>query len=147
MAKLQIPSQVAPDLLDRLRARFAPFPLIQGWNVVLEAVEPGKAVLSQGPSDAVVNVPGDTVNGGVLATLADMACAVALSTVFDGAMPFVTSDMHVRYLEPAEGKVMVKASLIRFSARSAILECWLRCGSQDVALCTTHFVIQLPKAK
>jgi uncharacterized protein (TIGR00369 family) len=83
-----------------------------------------------------------TVNGGVQATLADMACAVALSTAFDGAMPFATSDLHIRYLEPAEGEVVAEAEVVRLSPRSAILECKLRCRTKVVALCTTHFAIK-----
>jgi acyl-coenzyme A thioesterase PaaI-like protein len=83
-----------------------------------------------------------TVNGGVLATLADMTCALALCTAFDGAMPFATSDLHIRYLEPAEGPVVVEAEVLRLSGRGAILDCRLKCGDHIVALCNTHFSIK-----
>ena len=35
--------------------------------------------------------------------------ALALSTVFDGQLPFATSDLHIRYLEPTEGMVRFDA--------------------------------------
>ena len=101
-------AELSPDLLERLRARFAVYPLIQGWQVAIESVEPGRARMTLGPSPLVLNLMG-TVNGGVQATLADMVCAVALCTAFDGAMPFATSDLHIRYLEPAIGAVVADA--------------------------------------
>jgi uncharacterized protein (TIGR00369 family) len=137
----QIPTQVASDLKDRLQARFSTYPLIQGWAVSIESIEPGRACLRLGPAKVVLNLMG-TVNGGVQATLADMACALALCTAFDGSMPFATSDLHIRYLEPAEGEVLAAAEVVRLSPRSAILECRLKCHSKVVALCTTHFTIK-----
>lgn len=137
----QIPAQVASDLLQRLRTRFSTYPLIQGWGVSIEAVEPGRASLRLGFSGVVQNLMG-TVNGGVQATLADMTCAVALCTAFDGAMPFATSDLHIRYLEPAAGELVAEAEVVRLSARGAVIECRLKCGSSVVALCTTHFAVR-----
>jgi uncharacterized protein (TIGR00369 family) len=141
MVRAQLPDQVEADLLERLRSRFSTYPLIQGWGVAIVAVAPGRATLRLGPSPLVQNLAG-TVNGGVQATLADMACAVALCTAFDGAMPFATSDLHIRYLEPARGQVLAEAEVMRLSARGAVIDCKLRCGAAVVALCTTHFSIR-----
>lgn len=146
MIKPRIPAQIAPDLLERLRARFAPFPLIQGWGVSIEKVEPGRAFLRLGTSPVVLNLHG-TVNGGVQATLADMACAVALCTAFDGAMPFATADLQIRYLEPAAGELLAEAEVLRLSARSAVLQAKLACGGNVVALCTSHFVVKSKRAE
>ncbi len=137
----QVPTQVASDLLERLQARFSAYPLIQGWELSIESVEPGRARLRLGCSKVVLNLMG-TVNGGVQATLVDMTCAVALCTAFDGAMPFATSDLHIRYLEPAEGEILADAEVVRLSPRGSIIECKLRCGAKIVALCTTHFAIK-----
>lgn len=141
VAQTRLPARVAEDLLERLRSRFATYPLIQGWGVGIDAVAPGRALLRLGSSAQVQNLQG-TVNGGVLATLADMACALALATAFDGAMPFATSDLHIRYLEPATGEVRAEAEVVRLSSRGAVLECRLKCGGQVAALCTTHFTIK-----
>jgi uncharacterized protein (TIGR00369 family) len=142
MAKPQIPETLAPDLLERLRERFHPWPLISGWGLTIEAVEPGQAVMVLAPTKAVINGSRGTVNGGVLATIADMASAIALSTAFDGAMPFATSDLHIRYLEPARGEVRAEASVVRISGRSGILACRLTCGPHLVSHCTANFAIK-----
>jgi uncharacterized protein (TIGR00369 family) len=142
MAKPKIPETLAPDLLERLRARFHPWPLISGWGLTIESVEPGRALMILVPTRAVINGARGTVNGGVLATVADMVGALALSTAFDGAMPFATSDLHIRYLEPAKGEVRGEGRVIRFSGRGAILECRLTCGDNLVALATANFAIK-----
>ena len=142
MSPLQIPAVLAPDLLERVRARFAPWPLIQDWDMTFEEMEPGKATLKLRPNQHTVNGPRGNVNGGVLATVADMTCALALCTVFDGLMPFATQDLHIRYLEPAKGVVIGKAEVVRLSKRGAMLECRLMCGHHMVAHCTAHFSIK-----
>jgi uncharacterized protein (TIGR00369 family) len=142
MAPTQIPETVAPDLLDRLRARFHPWALIRDWGLTIESAAPGVATMRLTPAKAVMNGTRGTVNGGVLATMADMTGALALCTVFDGAMPFATSDLHIRYLEPAKGEVMGEATVIRVSPRGGVVECRLSCGTRLVALCTAHFAIR-----
>jgi uncharacterized protein (TIGR00369 family) len=134
---------VAADLLDRVRSRFRDFPLTQGWGLSIDALQPGRATLSLVPTERTVNGPTGVVNGGVLATLADIGCAMALSTYFDGRMPFATSDLHIRYLEPAGARVVVEAAVLRASLRSAILECQLLCEDRLVCLCTSHFTIKM----
>ena len=142
MAKPQIPETLAPDLLERLRARFHPWPLIKDWGLTIESVAPGVATMRLPSTPAVVNGSRGNINGGVLATMADMVSALALSTAFDGAMPFATSDLHIRYLEPARGEVTGEAQVIRLSNRGAVLECRLHCGGLPVSLCTAYFAIK-----
>lgn len=142
MPRPQVPETLAPDLLERLRARFHPWPLINSWGLTIESATPGTATMRLVPTPSVLNGTRGTVNGGVLATMADMVGALALSTAFDGAMPFATSDLHIRYLEPAKGEVVGEAKVIRFSGRGAIIECRLSCGGHLVALCTANFAIK-----
>ena len=142
MAKPRIPDALAEDLLERLRARFHPWPLISGWGLVIESVSPGIATMRLTPTAAVLNGSRGTVNGGVLATMADMASALALSTAFDGAMPFATSDLHIRYLEPAKGEVKAEAQVVRLSQRGGVTESRLYCGGLPVSLCTASFAIK-----
>jgi len=143
MVKTRSPHALAPDLLERVRDQFRDFPLTRDWQLSIDALQPGKAQLTLVPSERTVNGPGGVVNGGVLATLADIGCAMALSTYFDGRMPFATSDLHIRYLEPADTRVAVEAAVIRASLRSAILECRLLCDDRIVGLCTAHFTIKV----
>jgi uncharacterized protein (TIGR00369 family) len=132
----------APDLLERVRTRFRDFPLTRDWALAIDALGPGQASLHLDPSERTTNGPGGAMNGGVLATLADIACAMALCTHFDGRMPFATSDLHIRYLEPVVARVQAEASVIRASPRSAILECRLLAGGRVVGLATAHFAIR-----
>jgi uncharacterized protein (TIGR00369 family) len=142
MMKSRPAPTLAPDLLERLRARFHDFPLTQDWPLAIEGLQPGQATVRLDPSERITNRPGGAMNGGVLATLADIACAMALCTYFDGRMPFATSDLHIRYLEPADSQVRAEASVIRASPRSAILECRLLAGGRIVGLATAHFAIR-----
>jgi len=143
MVKTRSPHAIAPDLLDRVRNRFRDFPLTRDWQLSIDALRPGRAELSLVPGVHTVNGPGGVLNGGVLATLADIGCALALSTYFDGRMPFATSDLHIRYLDPADSHITAEATVIRASLRSAVLECRLSCQGRVVALCTAHFTIKL----
>ena len=142
MAKPQVPESIAPDLLERLQARFHPWPLIRDWGLHIESVSPGTATMRLTPTPAVLNGSRGTINGGVLATMGDMVCALALSTAFDGAMPFATSDLHIRYLEPAKGEVVGEAQVVRLSNRGGVLECRLYCNGKAVSLVTAHFAIK-----
>ena len=142
MVKTRSPHPIAPDLLDRVRDRFRDFPLTRDWQLSIDELQPGKVNLTLVPTERTVNGPSGVVNGGVLATLADIGSAMALCTYFDGRMPFATSDLHIRYLEPASTTVVVEASVIRASARSAVLECRLLCAGRIVGLCTAQFAIK-----
>ena len=137
-----IPDVLPPDLLDRVRARFHPWPLIRDWGLLIADLSPGRAEMRLQAIPQVINGPRGNVNGGVLATMADMTSALALCTAFDGAMPFATSDLHIRYLEPALGDVVAQAEVVRLSARGAVLECRLYSRGQVAALCTAHFTIR-----
>ena len=123
--------------------RFGDFPLTRNWLLSIDHLGQGQATVGLEPNEVVCNGPSGVVNGGVLATLADMTCAFALSTGFDGRMPFATSDLHIRYLDPADSHITAEATVIRASLRSAVLECRLSCQGRVVALCTAHFTIKL----
>jgi len=142
MATPVLPDRLPADLLERVRARFHPWPLIKDWGLVIADLAPGRAEMRLDAKPPVVNGSRGNVNGGVLATMADMTSALALSTAFDGAMPFATSDLHVRYLEPAVGTVVAQAEVVRLSARGAVLECRLYSRGQVAALSTAHFTIK-----
>lgn len=146
MVKTRSPKALAPDLTDRLRERFRDFALVRDWGLAIEAVTPDRAVLTLAPSAATCNLAG-VLNGGVLATLADIACALALSTQFDGRMPFATSDLHIRFLEPVDGPLAVEASVVRASLRSAVLDCRLVQAGRVRALATAHFIIKTRAAE
>ena len=49
MVKTRALGEIAPDLLDRLKARFGGFPLVQGWGLSIEA-----SVIRASPRSAVL---------------------------------------------------------------------------------------------
>ena len=142
MPSPKLPDKLAPDLLERVRARFAHWPVTEGLGLVVEELGPGRARIRLPLSPKVQNGPRGNMNGGWLANLADMACAFALCTAFDGLMPFATSDLHYRYLEPAFSAVAVEAVVVRLSKSSAVLECRLLCGETMVGFATANFAIK-----
>lgn len=142
MSSPKLPETLAPDLLERVRARFEHWPVTEGLGLVVDELAPGRARISLPLSARVQNGPRGNMNGGWLANLADMACAFALCTAFDGLMPFATSDLHYRYLEPAFSTVAVDAVVVRLSKSSAVIECRLTCGEALIGFATAHFAIK-----
>lgn len=124
MASLPLPTSLDPSLLPGLQARLRALPMLTNLGLDLLDLGPGWARVHVPAIPATVNLEG-AVSGGILATAADVACALALSTAHGGDMPFATGDLHIRYLEPALGDVVAEARLIRHSSRSAVLECRL----------------------
>src|SRR5450759_744634 len=90
-------SELAPDLLERLRGRLAASPALAGLGASLEELALDRAVVKLPYREEITNGSG-TVHGGILAMLADTAVAFALSTNFDGKMGFATSDLTIHFL-------------------------------------------------
>ncbi|MFM7248598.1 MAG: PaaI family thioesterase [Planctomycetaceae bacterium] len=142
MGAHRIPEAIAADLAERLRDRFRAWPLVAHWGVTLAELHPGRAELHLPAGALVTNGPRGQVNGGVLAALADLASALALSTAFDGRMPFATSDLHIRYLEPAVETVAARGEVVRLSGRGAVVECRILSRGELACLATAHFAIR-----
>ena len=142
MPSPKLPESLAPDLLERVRARFEHWPVTEGLGLTVEELAPGRARIRLPLSPKVQNGPRGNMNGGWLANIADMACAFALCTAFDGLMPFATSDLHYRYLEPAYDAVAVEAMLVRLSKSTAVIECRLTSGEALIGFATANFAIK-----
>ena len=142
MSSPKLPETLAPDLLSRVRTRFEHWPVTEGLDLAVEGLEPGRARIRLPLSLRVQNGPRGNMNGGWLANLADMACAFALCTAFDGLMPFATSDLHYRYLEPALDAVVADAMVVRLSKSTAVIECRLTCGDALIGFATANFAIK-----
>jgi uncharacterized protein (TIGR00369 family) len=70
------------------------------------------------------NAPG-TIHGGMLATLADAACALCLRGAYDMDVHVpVTTDMHVRYYrQPQAGPIKAEARMVHRGRRLLSSEC------------------------
>lgn len=146
MPKSNSHAPLAPNLLERVQAKFAHWPVIDGLGLEVLELRSGWARVRLPLSPRVLNGTRGNMNGGWIANLADITCAFALSTHFDGAMPFATSDLHTRYLEPAMEALEAEAQVVRKSRNSAVMECRMYCGTVMVAFATAHFAIR-PKLK
>src|SRR5690348_9912788 len=142
MPSPKLPEALAPDLIGRVRARFEHWPVTEGLGLTVDELTPGRARIRLPLSPKVQNGPRGTMNGGWLANLADLACAFALCTAFDGLMPFGTSDRHYRYLEPVHDTVVVEAVVVRLSKSTAVLECRLTSGEALIGFATANFAIK-----
>ncbi len=107
---------LAPDLLERLRGRLSASPALAWLEVSLEELDLDRAVLRLPYRDQITNGSG-TVQGGILATLADTAVAFALATNFDGKMGFATSDLTIHFLRRARGDVRARARIVKKGRR------------------------------
>jgi uncharacterized protein (TIGR00369 family) len=94
-----------------------------GMSVV--EYKPGFVVLSMPISDEVRGLFDGTVHGGMLATLADVACASCLAGCYDVASEFtVTTDMHVRYYrQPRGGPLRAEAEMVHNGRTLLSAEC------------------------
>lgn len=100
---------------------------------------PGLAILSMPLSDDVRGYFEGTVHGGMLATLADAACASCLVDCYDFNSNFtVTTDMHVRYYrQPKGGPLVAEAKLVHRGRRLLSTECSVVDAADRVLIRTT----------
>ena len=71
--------------------------------------------------------PSGSLHGGAVATLVDLACALAAvrSSGFDAEREsLITSDMHVRYLgRPRSDTVIARSEVVRVGSQLIVIEC------------------------
>jgi uncharacterized protein (TIGR00369 family) len=65
-----------------------------------------------------------TIHGGILATLADVVCAVAISGAAQGGEAPATTDLHIRYYrQPRSGPLRAEATVVHRGRRLLSVEC------------------------
>lgn len=93
------------------------------------------------------SAPG-TIHGGMLATFADVAAALALTHSVDNDTHIqVTTDMHIRFLrQPKTGPLTARATLVHKGRLILSTECVVRDAEQrELARATaTYMVVPLP---
>lgn len=61
------------------------------------------------------------MHGGVMATLADVAVGVGLTSHFGGLRPITTTDIKINYLRPiADGKLIARSHVLRVGKRLCV---------------------------
>lgn len=116
--------RVADDDLIPIRNRFAEFPYYRFLGIEIEEAKPGFARLSLPTGPRVSGGVHNSVHGGILASLADVAMLEALRPMFsEDEIPSGTLDLSLSYLRPALGeKVFIEASVLRKGRQIAVIE-------------------------
>jgi len=136
---------IAPDLIDRLRARFEgssvqKFLRFQVADLALDRC----SMTVEFRMD--FNNGGGAIHGGILAALADTAVACALSTNFDGKMGFATSNLNIHFLRRAKSAVTAEARIIKKGNRVCVGQVEMHDAEGNlVATCTTDFILTTSK--
>jgi len=112
----------------------------------------GLKILEHGPrtvatielSDEVRGAFEGTIHGGILATLADVACALTVGGTYDvtEVVP-VTTDLHVRYYrQPLSGPLTANATLVHSGRRILSSECSIVDNeNRELARATASFML------
>lgn len=110
--------------------------------------EPGLAKLSMPLTEDVRGFFEGTVHGGMLATLADAACASCLIGCYDLSSEFtVTTNMHVRYYrQPHGGPLVAEARLVHGGRRLLSTECEVVDPENRALIRTTATYMLIPTA-
>ena len=136
---------IAPDLLDRLRARFSGHAALQRLAFELEDLSMDRSVMSLAFSASIDSGAGN-IHGGILASLADTAIACALSTSFDGKMGFATSNLNIHYLRRARTDVTATATIIKKGSKVCVGQAEIRdAEGKLVAMVIADFVLTTSK--
>jgi uncharacterized protein (TIGR00369 family) len=89
----------------------------------LESIERGTAIMTMQVRARHKQVHG-VVHGGILASLADTAGALAAYPLLPRATRLATVEMKINYLEPVDrGKIVAEARILRLGRTLAVAEC------------------------
>ncbi len=105
-----------PDLKKRMREQLRQNPLNGMLHPTIEAISLDFCELKMPFRPEISNGNG-SVHGGLLATLADSAMALALATNFDGQMGFATADLTIHYFKPARTDITARARVVKKGRR------------------------------
>src|SRR6266478_4533666 len=113
------------------RMKLSKFSVLVGFEV--ERLYEGGAVLSMRVDDRHRQIR-NVVHGGVIASLADTAGAIAAYTVSALGVELVTIELKINYLLPiAEGKVEAEGKVLRAGRNFVVVECDVRNDEAELA--------------
>ena len=136
---------IAPDLLERLQERFAPYPLHQFLGIKLVSLTMDQCIVEVHLNPSTDNGSG-TIHGGVIAIIADTAVAGALATNFDGKMGFATSNLSLHFLRRARDLARAKATIIKKGSSVCVASVEIVDGAGElVSVATADFVLTTSK--
>ncbi len=134
---------IPPATVEQIRVAIENEHGLLSWlGTTLEAVEPGRVVLSVPFDGKLANATHPpTIHGGVAATLADTAGALALRTTFEnpetGGM--ATINLNINYLERAHSELTATAETVRVGGSVGVSEIRLTCDDTQVAVAQASY--------
>jgi len=108
-----------PELIEHLRKRFEGTPIYEHLSFDILELDLDLARLALDFQPRFDNGSG-TMHGGILAMLADVGVACALSTNFGGKMGFATSSMNIHFLKRAKTRIIATARIIKKGAKVCV---------------------------
>jgi uncharacterized protein (TIGR00369 family) len=99
-------------------------------------------------SDEVRGAFEGTIHGGILATMADVTCALSVGGSYDTNQEApVTTDLHIRYYrQPVAGPLTANATLVHSGRRILTSECSIvDAQNRELARATATFML-VPRA-
>lgn len=133
-----------PDPGDEI-LRSVPVHALMGLGTVQRG---SHTIMTMEMTDRVRGMAEGSVHGGILATLADVACSTSLWGAYDypAEVP-VTTDMHVRYFrQPRSGPIKADARLVHQGRRILSSECVVVDGQDRVLARSTATYMIVPTA-
>jgi len=126
---------ISPEVVEQIRVAIeAEHGLLSWLGTTIETVDKETVVLSVPFDEKLTNATEpSTVHGGVAATLADTAGALAIRTTFDdpetGGM--ATINLTINYLERAHGDLTATAETVRVGGSVGVSEIRIACGDDE----------------
>ena len=106
-------------------------------GITVEQVDDGTCVLSM-PCSTALTSDGSTVQGGIVATLADFAAVSAASTLMPPGWFLMTTGVETHHLAPARGaRLIAVGRSIKSGGRTAVAAADVYLDSADGTLCLT----------
>ena len=122
-----------------------PPPLHKLLDLKAVARDEDSLTISMELSETVQGFGEGSIHGGILATFADVASAVALTFDRESEIP-VTTDLHVRYYrQPRSGPLTAEATVVHRGRRLLGTECVVRDAEQRVLARTTATYMLVPQ--
>lgn len=124
----------AVDSFEELAREWERRPLLDGLGVTVTNLEPGHACLALARNDTNVAGVRDSINGGVQATVAEIAAHLATSTLL-GAGEYIvgTQDLGISYLMSATSAVTTIDARVLRHGRLTVVDVELRVGDEGDA--------------
>jgi uncharacterized protein (TIGR00369 family) len=106
-----------------LRGEIPPPPVARRLGLALTACAPGEAVVEL-PVDEGHTNPMGTVQGGILAAIADAAMGWAYMTLLEEGETYTTLEMKINFLKPVwQGRLSARARVRKTGRTVGLVEC------------------------